>query len=194
MSCFPKAIRFEAPDLASESESKEPDRTGPDARGLAGRRRHPAGRRAPALREEPVYTGIHRSVGRTTRPPLDETASIRDDDDGMTEKSTLRARNFLSYKSNGSILSVCSTDSVLSIGSAGSILSVASFGSVLSVGSVASFGSVLSVGSFGSLFAVGAFGSVLAAGSIAAGAGIAVAVAVVVFLLGWATRTAAPLE
>jgi hypothetical protein len=120
---------------------------------------------------------------------MDETALAPHDDGGMTEKSSPRSRNLLSYKSNGSILSVCSTDSVLSIGSVGSILSVASFGSVLSVGSVASFGSVLSVGSFGSLFAVAAFGSVLAVESWLIGAAIVAAVALTVLLIGRATRS-----
>jgi hypothetical protein len=100
----------------------------------------------------------------------------------MTEKSTPRGRNLLSYKSNGSILSVGSTDSVLSIGSVGSVLSIGSFGSVLSVASVASFGSVLSVGSFGSLFAV-------AAGSWPVAAAIVAAVALAVFLIGRVTRS-----
>ncbi|WP_442875091.1 hypothetical protein [Actinoplanes sp. NBC_00393] len=122
-------------------------------------------------------------MGRTTRPLTDETAAATGHDGHMSENETSQARNFLSYRSSGSVLSVCSKDSVLSIGCVGSILSVGSFGSVLSVGSVASFGSVLSVGSFGSLFAVGVFGSVLTTGSPALSAAVVLAVTLAVFLI-----------
>ncbi|WP_309238584.1 hypothetical protein [Actinoplanes aureus] len=127
---------------------------------------------------------IRRSVGLTSRPLTDETAAATNHDGHMTKNETSQARNFLSYRSSGSILSIGSKDSVLSIGCVGSILSVGSFGSVLSVGSVASFGSVLSVGSFGSLFAIGLFGSVLEIGSPAVSAAIVLAACLAVFLIG----------
>jgi hypothetical protein len=67
-------------------------------------------------------------------------------------RATMTAMGDLSWRSEGSFLSIASRGSILSIGSAGSVLSVGSVGSALSVGCV---GSTLSAFSASSVLSVG---------------------------------------
>jgi hypothetical protein len=74
----------------------------------------------------------------------------------------------LSWRSEGSFLSIASRGSILSIGSAGSVLSVGSVGSALSVASV---GSTLSAFSAGSVLSVASVMSARSAWSLLSSGG-----------------------